>query len=262
MYHITNQLRKAGVLLSISCSSFFSAAQDSEFVKPGFSYGGRLGLAILSLGNSQPYTGERAGFYIGGVLEYAPNAWLSILAKPGYAQYGGRTGDFTNEALFFQESVDPGPIFEELPTPEEIPAFDHRLYATNSTISVHSIELPVVARYGRDLENLRLFAGAGVSVNYQVWVSEFLERTYFLNPFFISTAGTDNATQNYEPFHLGGLVEIGTIFRSGEETRLVLNLSYQRGLTPLRRSFSYLNLSEVSSHLYADRFSLGLAFMF
>lgn len=238
--------------------------QDEDaLIGNGLAWGVRAGISISDFGSSQPHLHPKSGFYVGGVVQYTPTNWVSILVKPGYNQYGGIISYFEDEARYYPDTNDDLDVPIESETPIEIPVGrEIRSYSTNGLVTLHAIELPISARFGYDLERARIFINSGLVVSYHPLATERFERTQLNTELFITTNGLRNNTSAYQAFQGGLIGGVGVLFPAGAESRMAIEINYQRGLTPIRRAFSYVGIHSISGDLFADSLTIGLEFMF
>lgn len=217
------------IMLFLFVASYSLQAQEEA--KLGFSYGGRIGATVSRFSNEQPHTSSRLGFTVGGVVEYGLSEKLSVQAEPAYMQQGGRFIRFSDDTRFGLD----GTIYD--------------LYTTNSSVTVHTLDLPVMAKYkfakiGDFQPNIVL----GPSVGYTLGASNSYQTTFYYNQTFTTANAYRLEKSQYQPFQLGVTAGFGGEVSLGTK-RLLIDFRYRYGVTPIKKSYSYVDLFSVQGDL-------------
>jgi hypothetical protein len=202
-------------------------AQDD---RSGLSYGAKIGATVSNFSNEQPHTSARLGLLVGGVVEYGFSDVLSVQAEPSYMQQGGRFVRFMDDTRFGNDAI-------------------YDMYATSSDVILHTIDLPILAKYwlpkfGDIQPNVVL----GPAVGYKLGASNTYQTTFHSNGDFFTANGYKEEGSQYVPFQLGvtggfgGEVSLGT-------KRLMIDFRYRYGVTPAKKSYSYIGLNSVQGDL-------------
>ena len=219
-------------------------ASDITSSNTGLRYGFRAGFVVSEFSNTQPHTSEKLGFTAGVVVEYGFNDQLSVQAEPSYLQQGGKLLKFVDNTRF-----------------GDVESFGS-LSTTNYAITIHSVDVPVLAKYrlpafGNFVPNIAL----GPAVSYTFLVDTHFERTYHHNQTYMTVRGYDNISNEYETIQIGATAGIGGEVSLGAK-RLMLDLRYRYGVTTAKPSFSYIDLRAVQGDLttHSAYFTIGLGF--
>lgn len=206
-------------------------AQDDQSDRSGLSYGARIGATVSNFSNEQPHTSAKLGLLIGGVIEYGFSDILSVQAEPSYMQQGGRFVRFSDDTRFGSD----GSLFD--------------LYTTNSDVTLHTLDLPILAKYwlpkfGDIQPNIVL----GPAISYTLGASNVYQTTYYYNQTFTTANAYREERSQYEPFQMGitggfgGEVSLGT-------KRLLIDFRYRYGVTPVKKGYSYIDIFTVQGDL-------------
>ncbi|MEQ8303584.1 MAG: porin family protein [Cyclobacteriaceae bacterium] len=206
-------------------------AQDGIFSK--LQYGARLGATVSNFSNEQPHTSAKLGFMVGGIVEYSFSDKLSLQAEPSYLQQGGRFVRFSDDTRFGQFG-------------------GNNLYTTNSEVTVHTLDLPLLAKYqlpkfGDIQPNVVL----GPAIGYTLGAENSYQTTYYNNQTFTTANAYRLEKSQYEPFQFGvtggfgGEVSLG----EGRLKRLMIDFRYRYGVTPVKKSYSYIDIFSVQGDL-------------
>lgn len=209
---------------------FLANAVYAQDDRSGLSYGARIGVTVSNFSNEQPHTSARLGFLVGGVVEYGFSNILSVQAEPSYMQQGGRFVRFMDDTRFGNDAI-------------------YDMYATSSDVTLHTIDLPILAKYwlpkfGDIQPNVVL----GPAVGYTLGASNTYQTTFLSNGNFFTANGYKEEGNQYEPFQMGitggfgGEVSLGT-------KRLMIDFRYRYGVTPVKKSYSYIGLNYVQGDL-------------
>lgn len=240
---MNNKIVKSLLFLAIVLSGSLVYGQDDSTI--GLRYGVRLGGVAGYFGEEQPHTGAKLGFTIGGVVEYGISPNLSLQAEPAYMQQGGKFLRFIDDTRFGNDET----IFSR--------------YVSNSNITVHAIDLPILAKYKiAKIGDVQLNVMAGPSVAYTLYASDSFERTYTFGSTFSTINGFQIVTSQYQPFQLAATGGVGGEVSLGGTKRLLIDLRYRYGITPVKKGYSYIGLYDVQGDLrtHAVYFTLGLGF--
>lgn len=234
-----NQVVFTKAILLLFCVSSALAQEESI---GSFKFGAKAGAVISRFDNAQPHTSERLGLTIGAVVEYGINDMLSVQAEPAYLQQGGKFVRFSDNTRF-----------------GDYDAFNS-FYVTNANVTIHTIDLPVLAKFwlpfGKEVNaNVVL----GPSASYRISANEKFERTYHYNQTFTTANGTEEVTSDYEKISYAVTAGVGGEVSLGER-RVLIDLRYKYGITPVKKSFSYIDINDVQGDLTSDSFYLTIGF--
>lgn len=237
----TAKIFSLSVALMLASVILFAQEESSARLR----YGVRIGGIVSYFSNQQPHTSEKLGFTLGGVVEYSLSNNFSVQTEPAYMQQGGKFVRFVDDTRFGNDET----LFSK--------------YVSNSNITIHSIDLPVLAKY--KLPKVGEFQPnvvGGVSVGYTLFASDAFERTYTFDQTFSTINGNQIVTSQYEKFQVGLSGGVGGEVGIGGSKRLLIDLRYRYGVTPVKKGFSYIDLYNVQGDLrtHAVYFTLGLGF--
>lgn len=209
---------------------FLSLSINAQDDRSGLSYGVRVGATVSNFSNEQPHTGSRLGFTIGGVVEYGISDVLSVQAEPAYMQQGGRFMRFIDDTRFGNDVI-------------------YDMYATSSDVLLHTVDIPVLAKYwlpkfGDIQPNVVL----GPAVGYTIGASNTFQTTFHSDGDFFTANGYKEEGSQYEPFQVGVTGGFGGEISLGTK-RLMIDFRYRYGITPTKKSFSYIGISDVQGDL-------------
>lgn len=226
-------------LLSLCGSAF---AQD-EVSSTGLRFGFRVGPTISTFSKSQPHLGAKLGFTAGAVVEYGLSENFSVQTEIAYLQQGGQYVRFSDETRFGD--------FDML-----------SVYTTSSKVTAHYIDVPLLAKYHfAPIGNFRPNVVLGGAFGYLIKANDNYTKTYHYNQTFFTAHGTEDITSEYESFQIGATAGLGGEVSLGSK-RLLIDFRYRYGLTPSKKSFSYIDLYAVQGDLRTDSFyfTIGLGF--
>ncbi len=209
-----------------------------------FSYGFRIGGVVSMFGYEQPHTGARLGYMVGGIATYRLSGQFSVQAEPSYLQQGGTLLQFTDNTRFGDTSP-------------------FSIYTTNANVTVHSIDIPVLAKYHLPaLGNFQSNVVLGPAIGFTVGATETYERTYNYGQLYTTVTGKQAVTSQYEPYQFGATTGFGGEISLGGNLRLLMDLRYRYGITPIKKGFSYIDLNSVQGNLttHSVYFTLGVGF--
>ncbi|MBY0436509.1 MAG: PorT family protein [Cyclobacteriaceae bacterium] len=242
---------KRAVFFILVCLTFSARliAQDtsgaaSESVAK-LRFGFRAGGVVSYFSKEQPQTSEKLGFTVGGVVEYSLSDNFSIQSEPAYLQQGGRFTRFSDNTRFGDTQT----IFSQ--------------YVTNSNITMHSIDLPVLAKYSLPwIGSVRPSIVVGPAIGFTMGATDSYERTFLLGQAFTTVNGYQRVTSQYEPYQVGATGGIGGEVSLGGNKRLLIDLRYRYGITTAKKSYSYIDLNAVQGDLrtHTVYFTLGFGF--
>ena len=210
----------------------------------GLSFGVRLGPVLSSFNNTQPQTGVNYGFTVGGLVEYAFSDVFSVQAEPAYLQQGGTYIRFSDDRRF-----------------RDFDSFSS-VYTTDNRVTLHSADLPIMAKYKfLAFDVVAVSVVLGPSVSYLFYANNSFERTYHFARTFTTIEGTENITSEYERFQVAGTGGLGLEFPANNN-RIFVDLRYKYGITPVKKSYSYIDLFDVQGDLSVQSFYFTLGFGF
>jgi hypothetical protein len=208
-------------------------AQENQ--APGFRLGIRVGATISNFSNTQPYTTEKLGITIGGVVEYSLSEKFSIQAEPAYMQQGGQYLKFSDDSRFGDASI-------------------LAVRTVASRITAHYIDIPLLAKYKFSaLGNFNPNIVLGGSFGYLLNASDNFIKTYHYSQSYFTVYGKQNISSEFEKMQLGITAGIGGDVSVGSK-RLLIDLRYRYGITNAKKSFSYIDLYNVQGDLRTDSF--------
>lgn len=216
-------------------------AQDES---PGLTFGVKFGTAVSSFSSEQPHTGERIGLTFGGFVNYPISSQLSLQGEVSYLQQGGTLVTYTDETRF------------------GAPFNFSTVHQTNSRVTLHNIEVPVLVQYQLPIANLPVRAYAGPSFAYTLKANDTFERTgYTAADLIVTATGSEDVTSTYQSIQLGASGGLEFYIPFGEKS-LVIDARYRYGITPARKSYSYITLNGTEEEIRTNTlsFTLGLIF--
>ncbi|MEJ0055874.1 MAG: porin family protein [Bacteroidota bacterium] len=223
-------------------SSFITGAfaQDESAPSSGaFTFGARAGFVTSTFSHEQPAMGYKIGFTVAAIVNYGISDKFSVQAEPAYLH------------SVFTRYYDDTRFGDTSPFAN---------YSTTDNITLHNIDLPVLAKYylpklGEFQPNIVL----GPAVSYTINADDHFTKTYNLQQVFSSATGYKFVTSEYEKFSVGATAGIGGEVSLGGK-RLLIDLRYRYGITPVKKGFSYIDLSGVQKDLrtHSIYFSLGI----
>lgn len=231
------------VLAIISFVSIKATAQTEE-EQSGFQFGAKAGVTISTFSNAQPHTGYNMGFTIGGFAIYPLNTELSFQAELNYFQQGGSLLTYKDETRF------------------GAPYNFFTVNQTDSRITLHNIEIPILVRYKLPIADLPVRVYAGPSLAYTLGATDNFERTgYTATSLIVTATGSENVKSSYEAFQVGASAGLGFYIPFGEKT-IVIDARYRYGITPARKSYSYITLNNTAEKIRTNTlsFTVGLIF--
>jgi len=220
-----------------------AVAQDGS-PTTGFKFGVRVGATVSEFSSSQPHTSEKLGVIGGAVVEYAFSESFSVLTEPSYMQMGGQFVRFTDNTRFGDNG-----IFAQ--------------YATSSKVTASYGDIPLLAKYSLpSIGNFKPNIVAGGSIGLLIGARDTFDRTYHYEQTYFTVHGTENVSSEYEPYQVGATGGIGGEVSLGGTKRLLIDFRYRYGLTPAKKSFSYIDLNAVQGDLYTNSFYFTVGFGF
>lgn len=224
-------------LLPFLLLSFSLLAQD---IQPALTYGAKAGMAVSSFSSEQPHTGERIGYTVGGFFGYAFNSQFSVQGEINYLQQGGTLFTYTDETRF------------------GAPYNFATVHQTHSRVTLHNVEVPLMAQYQLPIVDLPVKIYAGPSIAYNLKATEVFERTGYTSTGLIVTAtGNDNVSSQYQDWQLGVNGGLGFYIPYGTKS-LVLDVRYRYGITPARSNYSYIELNGTDEEIRTNTLSVTL----
>lgn len=202
----------------------------------------KAGAVMSEFSNGQPHTGQKLGFTAGVNVAYRLNDLISVQAEPAYLQQGGTFTRFSDDSRFGDAS--------------SISA----VYTTTNNITTHNVDLPVMAKFHLpQFGDIDTYAVIGPSVTYNFYTGNEFERTYHYNQTFSTVSGYEVVTREYEKFQYGATAGIGGAISVGSR-KLYIDLRYKYGITPVKKSYSYIDIYQVSGDLHTNSyyFTIGL----
>ncbi len=234
---------KAIFLLTIALSHGLFAQESTQTVSSSpLLYGAKIGAVVSGFNNTQPHTGQKLGFMIGGIVEYKLSDQLSAQAEPSYMQRGGTYVRFSDESRFGVGLATP-PV-----------------YTTNNTVTIHTVDLPLLGKYTfKKIGNFTPNVVLGPSVSFLLWADSNFERTYYYNQTFNTINGYDVISSEYARYQIGATAGVGGEVDLGN-LRLLIDFRYRYGFTPDKKGYSYIDLNAVQGDLTSNSyyFTIGI----
>lgn len=228
---------KHAILTKVVVVLFFSSAvygQDESTTSGTIGYGFKAGAAMTEFSSSY-HTGSRLGFTAGGFGTYGFNDMVSIQAEVAYLQTGGTYVQFRDESRF-------GSVVD-LNTKN----------VKNASVAVHSVYLPVQALLSPFSNPIMPKFLIGPYAAYNVASIEYYQKTGQTNGgVFVTAAGEDVVTDQYEDFQFGAVAGLQLHVPTEGSFDLIVGATYSYGITPIRKSFSYIDLAEVTEDVTAN----------
>jgi len=227
------------IALTLSQSAFAQETTQTTSSSP-LSYGAKVGAVVSAFDNTQPHTGQKLGFMVGGIVDYSFSEQFSVQAEPSYMQRGGTYVRFSDETRFGDGSLTP-PV-----------------YTTSNNVTIHTVDIPVLAKYKlKEIGNFKPNIVLGPSVSFLLWADNTFERTYYENQTFNTINGYEVITSEYEPYQIGATAGIGGEVSLGN-LRLLIDLRYRYGFTPDKKGYSYVELNAIQGDLTSNSFYFTL----
>ncbi|VAW29194.1 hypothetical protein MNBD_BACTEROID06-973 [hydrothermal vent metagenome] len=238
-----NKFRKIVFLLVFTLSNGLFAQDVAQTTSSlPLLYGAKIGSVVSGFNNTQPHTGQKLGFMVGGIVEYKLPNQISVQAEPSYMQRGGSYVRFSDDSRFGGGFVNP-PV-----------------YTTNNTVTIHTVDLPILGKYTfKAIGNFTPNVVLGPSVSFLLWADNNFERTYYYNQTFNTVNGYEVITSEYEPYQIGATAGVGGEVSLGN-LRLLIDFRYRYGFTPDKKGYSYIDLSAVQGDLTSNSyyFTIGI----
>jgi opacity protein-like surface antigen len=223
-------------------TSFSTFAQD-ETSTQGLRFGVRVGPTVSIFSSSQPHTSEALGFTAGAVVEYGLSENFSVQTEPAFLQQGGQYIRFSDGTRFGDDGI-------------------LSIYTTSSKVAANYIDLPLMAKYNfSSIGNFRPNVILGGAFGYRINANETYTRTYHYNQTFFTANGREDVSSEFEKFQIGATAGLGGEVSLGSK-RLLIDFRYRYGITPAKKSFSYIDLNAVQDDLRTNSFyfTIGLGF--
>lgn len=221
--------------------SFSLLAQDEQ---PTISYGAKAGVAVSTFSNEQPHTGERIGYTLGGFVTYALSPEFTIQGELNYLQQGGTLLTYTDETRF------------------GAPYNFATVHQTHSRVTLHNLEVPVLAQYKVPFFDLPVKVYAGPSIAYTLKATDNFERTgYTTTQLIVTATGKEDVTSQYQSFQFGVIGGFGIYVPVGEKS-LVVDFRYRYGITPARSDYSYITLNNTEESIRTNTLSFTVGWIF
>jgi len=235
---------KIGLLIVLFLAGNLQAQNESvtepQSVDSKISFGFQMGVVVSTFSDEQPYTGEKIGCMIGGIVTYSLSHRFSIQSEPSYLQQGGSLLRFVDNTRFGDTSP-------------------FSIYTTNSLITVHSLDLPFLCKYQLPaLESFKSYMVIGPAIGFTMAASDNYERTYKFGQTYRTVTGQQYVTSQYESIQFGATVGMGGEVSLGGSKRLLVGLRYRYGITPIKKGFSYIDLYQVQGDIRTHSFYLVL----
>ncbi len=218
--------------------------RDSDRSGSAVVFGFRIGGTISKFNHAQPHIGEKLGGMAGIFVEYPFSYKFSLQAELAYIQQGGSYTAFSDDTRFGD-------------TPS-ISSF----YITTSRITAQYADFALLAKYQFPmLGDFRPNITVGPDIGYNIGVLNNFERTYYYTNTFYTVNEYQVITSQYEQFQAGVTGGLGAEVSLGSK-KLLIDFRLRYGLTPAKKSYSYINLNAVQGDLYTNSIyvMLGLAF--
>jgi hypothetical protein len=207
--------------------------------------GFRIGAVVSEFSDSQPHTSQRLGFTAGAIVTYNLSEKFSVQVEPAYLQQGGSFVRFSDDTRFGDNTGTISPV-----------------YTTSNYITMHNLDVPVMAKLNlMDLGGFVPHIMLGPSFSYNFSTSNSFERTYYYNQTFKTVTGKEDVSSDFERISYGATAGIGGTFSMGSK-KLFIDIKYKYGITPVKKSYSYIDLQAVKGDLLSNSyyFTIGLGF--
>ncbi len=199
-----------------------------------------------TFGNVQPHTGARVGLVAGGFAQYQFNSRIGIQLDLAYFQQGGTYIQFRDDTRFG--------------------AGDDFLTRNvkDASVILHNVFIPLQVRISPFHSRLmpKIVLGPYADINLEA--TEKYQRTGELDGGVYATAtGEDVVTDQYEVLQFGAVGGFQFELPFEGNTELIVGMAYKYGITPVKRSHSYIDFAGVREDLrgHALVISVGVKFL-
>jgi hypothetical protein len=210
--------------------------------------GGATGGGVINRFTGQPQTGLNLGLTGGLFAHYAVFKGLSVQLEGNYLQQGGQLIIFKDDTRYGLE--------ESFATKN----------VKNSSFTLHAVEVPLLVRYVLDVrQSWRPVAYLGGSAAFNQAVTERYQKTGDLLPgedIIATVRGHQAVTGQFEATRFNFIAGTGLQLPLLSKLQLLLDFRYVLGLTPARKSYSYMEKAGFGTDIRSSSFisRIGVAF--
>jgi len=241
---IKNHLLKKMVVGTIFLGAIQFFIFNKAFCQVNLYYGGKFGTSISQFTNQQPHTNAKQGITAGVFVGYPINEKLSVQLEFNYLEEGGQLLDFQTDADLGHDTW-------------------YITKADNQKLTLHNIDIPVMAKYAIPLGNVKLYAILGADLVINIYANNSHETTVYADDGNITTyTGNEEFTSNIERYSAGALGGIGFEIPVFTNNYILIEGRYKYGITTVYKGYSYRGIPQISGDLKNNTmyFTIGFGF--
>lgn len=222
-----------------------SDSESSGNFMSQISYGVKFGTVISEFTDQQPFTNINQGLMGGAFCAYDFSSLFSVQLDVNYIQQGGHGIRY------------------------DIPSFHgldkwYRMKMENQDITMHNLELPLLAQVSFDLNETVLRLGVGPAFSYNLSTGVSTEGTVFASEtdeFHTFTTG-ENISSVVNDYEYSAIGSIGFEFNAFDGFDMFVEGRYKYGLSDVYEGYSYVHIPQIQGDLKNHYMSFGLGVKF
>lgn len=208
-------------------------------------YGLKFGTVISEFTGQQPFTNINQGVMGGAFCAYNFSNLFSVQLDVNYIQQGGHG------------------IRYDIPSFHGLDKWYH-MKMENQNITMHNLELPLLAQVSFDLNETVLRLGVGPAFSYNLRTGVATEGTVFSSETdeFHTFTGEENISSVVNDYEYSAIGSIGFDFNAFGDADLFIEGRYKYGITDVYEGYSYVHIPQIQGDLKNHYMSFGLGVKF
>lgn len=219
--------------------------EESSGGSDAFKYGINAGVNFHEFTSQPPHTGSKMGYSAGVFALYGFNDQIALQLDVAYFQQGGTYVQFIDDTRFgasenyFTKNV------------------------KNSSVTLHNVYIPLQAKLNLFSQPFlpKLLIGPYLDVNFAA--TESYERTGEIEDnVYVTSEGDAVVTDQYELLQVGATAGVEFYIPTGQDWNMIFGVHYKYGITPVKKSYSYVDYYLVTEDFYTNSLSITLGVEF
>jgi hypothetical protein len=218
---------------------------ESKSSMNNIEYGIKVGAVYHNFTNLPPHTSGKMGFTAGIFGTYPFSDLIAVQLDLAYFQQGGKYIMFKDDTRF---GVTESFVSKNV---------------KDASVTLHNVYVPLQAKLNLFSQSYLPKILIGPYMDFNFYATESYQRTGEIEDNIYGTAiGNDVVTDQYEQFQFGVMAGLEFQIKTGSSWDMLFGVSYKYGLTPAKKSFSYIDYFAVSEDLYTNALSMTLGIKF
>jgi hypothetical protein len=241
--------KKLGIALCILSLVFltFNGFTQEEQTSSGFSlnYGIKGGVNFHEFTDQPPHMGGKMGLSLGVFGLYEFTDLIALQMELGYFQQGGTYVQFIDDTRF------------------DVPESFFSKNVKDASVTLHNIYVPLQATITMFPQTYmpRFLIGPYMDVTFAA--KESYQKTGEIEDnIYVTTMGSAVVTDQYEMFQFGVVAGIEFVIPTDKDWNMLFGVSYKYGLTPVKKSYSYIDYFTVTEDFNTNALLITLGIQF